>query len=175
MSGKRGLSDDEIEVWTTVTRSIKPLKRVRRVVKTEPVVAASPRKAPAKAAVLKSKSATPSPVKREPPAITPKIASLTRREKQRAARGHDAIDARLDLHGHTQDEAHGALLRFLRRASSGEMRLVLVITGKSGVLRRQVPLWLATVEFRALVISAESAAIRHGGDGALYIRVRRAR
>jgi DNA-nicking Smr family endonuclease len=55
------------------------------------------------------------------------------------------------------------------------MRLVLVITGKSGVLRRQVPLWLATVEFRALVISAESAAIRHGGDGALYVRVRRAR
>jgi DNA-nicking Smr family endonuclease len=119
------------------------------------------------------------PSKREPAAIAskvaPKIASLTRREKQRAARGHDAIDGRLDLHGHTQDEAHGALLRFLRRASAGEMKLVLVITGKSGVLRRQVPLWLSTAEFRALVISAESAAIRHGGEGALYIRVRRSR
>lgn len=173
MSGKRGLSDDEIEVWTTVTRSIKPLKRVRRAVKTEPVVAASPRKAPAKAAVSKPQPAPPSPAKRAPP--LPSITPLTRREKQRAARGHDAIDARLDLHGHTQDEAHGALLRFLRHASGTEMRLVLVITGKSGVLRRQVPHWLSTVEFRPLVISAESAAIRHGGDGALYIRVRRAR
>jgi DNA-nicking Smr family endonuclease len=177
MSGKRGLSDDEIEVWTTVTRSIKPLKKARRAVKTEPVVAPPPRKAPVKA--IDSKPQVLSPAKREPaaivPKVEPKIASLTRREKQRAARGHDAIDGRLDLHGHTQDEAHGALLRFLRRASVGEMRLVLVITGKSGVLRRQVPLWLATAEFRALVISAESAAIRHGGEGALYIRVRRSR
>jgi DNA-nicking Smr family endonuclease len=91
------------------------------------------------------------------------------------ARGHDAIDARLDLHGHTQDEAHGVLLRFLRRASTNEMKFVLVITGKSGVLRRQVPMWLATPEFRALVVSADVASIGHGGDGALYIRVRRAR
>jgi DNA-nicking Smr family endonuclease len=98
---------------------------------------------------------------------------LSRREKQRAARGHDPIDARLDLHGHTQSEAHAALLRFLRRASTQEARLVLVITGKSGVLRRQVPLWLAMPEFRALAIATEAAAIRHGGEGALYIRVRR--
>jgi DNA-nicking Smr family endonuclease len=175
MSGKRGLSDDEIEVWTTVTRSIKPLKRARRAVKTEPVVAATLRKVAAKAGISKSQPAPPPLAKREPPAHALKIAPLTRREKQRVARGHDAIDARLDLHGHTQDEAHGALLRFLRRASSGDMRLVLVITGKSGVLRRQVPHWLSTAEFRALVISAESAAIRHGGEGALYIRVRRVR
>jgi DNA-nicking Smr family endonuclease len=179
MSGKRGLSDEEIEVWTTVTRSIKPLKRVRRAIKAEAAIATTPRKAPLKPVVSKPQPATPSPAKREPPAIVPKaapkVASLTRREKQRAARGHDAIDGRLDLHGHTQDEAHGALLRFLRRASASEMRLVLVITGKSGVLRQQVPLWLSTAEFRGLVISAESAAIRHGGDGALYIRVRRGR
>jgi DNA-nicking Smr family endonuclease len=175
MSGKRGLTDDEIEVWTTVTRSIKPLKRVRRAAKAEPVVAVVPRKAPAKAGGSKPQPALALPAKREAPVAAPKIAALTRREKQRVARGHDAIDARLDLHGHTQDEAHGALLRFLRRASGGDMRLVLVITGKSGVLRRQVPMWLATAEFRALVISAESAAIRHGGDGALYIRVRRGR
>jgi DNA-nicking Smr family endonuclease len=105
----------------------------------------------------------------------PPISPLTRREKQRVSRGHAPIDARLDLHGHTQDEAHSVLLRFLRRASTAEKKLVLVITGKSGVLRRQVPLWLGTPEFRPLVISAESAAINHGGDGALYIRVRRDR
>ena len=174
MSGKRGLSDDEIEVWTTVTRSIKPLKKPRRVVKAEAAVTAPPlRKTPAKVAVSKPQPVLPPPAKRAP--APPAIAPLTRREKQRVARGHDAIDARLDLHGHTQDEAHAVLLRFLRRASAGEKKLVLVITGKSGVLRRQVPMWLATAEFRPLVISADSAAIRDGGEGALYIRVRRAR
>jgi DNA-nicking Smr family endonuclease len=171
MSGKRSLSDDEIEVWTTVTRSIKPLKKPRRVVKAETATTSPSRKATPKLAAAKQHAVHV----RRPPESPAAAAPLTRREKQRAARGHDAIDGRLDLHGHTQDEAHGALLRFLRRASAGEMRLVLVITGKSGVLRRQVPLWLSTVEFRALVISAESAAIRHGGEGALYIRVRRSR
>jgi DNA-nicking Smr family endonuclease len=52
---------------------------------------------------------------------------------------------------------------------------VLIITGKSGVLRRQVPLWLALPDLRALIVGFESAAITHGGDGALYVRLRRAR
>ena len=174
MSSKRGLSDDEIEVWTTVTRSIKPLKKPRRVAKAEAHVAVPlARKAPLKTAASKPQPATPSPAKRAP--TPPPIAPLSRREKQRVARGHDTIDARLDLHGHTQDEAHSALLRFLRRASAAEKKLVLVITGKSGVLRRQVPMWLGTPEFRPLVISADAAAVNHGGDGALYIRVRRVR
>jgi len=103
--------------------------------------------------------------------------------KQRVARGKDEIDGRLDLHGLTQSEAHAALLRFLRTASSRGARLVLVITGKGaraaegerGVLKRQVPQWLGLPEFRALVIGFEDAHIAHGGEGALYVRVRRAR
>jgi DNA-nicking Smr family endonuclease len=103
--------------------------------------------------------------------------------KQRVARGKDEIDGRLDLHGLTQSEAHAALLRFLRTASSRGARLVLVITGKGaraaegerGVLKRQVPHWLGLPEFRALVIGFEDAHIAHGGEGALYVRVRRAR
>jgi DNA-nicking Smr family endonuclease len=103
--------------------------------------------------------------------------------KQRVARGKDEIDGRLDLHGLTQSEAHAALLRFLRTASLRGARLVLVITGKGaraaegerGVLKRQVPHWLGLPEFRALVIGFEDAHIAHGGEGALYVRVRRAR
>jgi DNA-nicking Smr family endonuclease len=101
--------------------------------------------------------------------------------KQRVARGKDAIDGRLDLHGLTQSEAHAALLRFLRTASSRGARLVLVITGKGaraaegerGVLKRQVPHWLSLPEFRAFVVGFEDAHIAHGGGGALYVRVRR--
>jgi len=99
---------------------------------------------------------------------------------QRVARGKEKIDARLDLHGLTQSEAHGDLLRFLRNAHARDARLVLVITGKGrgpepGVLRCQVPQWLGLPEFRALVIGFEDAHATHGGEGALYVRVRRTR
>jgi DNA-nicking Smr family endonuclease len=114
---------------------------------------------------------------------------LDRRQKKRLAHGIVTIDARLDLHGKTQAQAHSSLLRFLRRAQTEGAKFVLVITGKGaprgdgpwegevagGVLRRQVPLWLALPEFRAYVSACEQAGTAHGGDGALYIRVRRGR
>jgi DNA-nicking Smr family endonuclease len=99
--------------------------------------------------------------------------------RQRVARGREPIDARMDLHGLTQAEAHAALARFLRSASARGARLVLVITGKGerdgkrGVLRRQVPHWLALPEFREWVIGFEDAHMAHGGEGALYVRLRR--
>ena len=83
----------------------------------------------------------------------------------------------------TQTRAHRALLGFLQRAHSEGLTFVLVITGKGkigveserGVLRRQVPQWLSLPEFRSLVVGFEEAHIGHGGEGALYVRVRRAR
>jgi DNA-nicking Smr family endonuclease len=111
------------------------------------------------------------------------LSNLGRRERQRLARGTLAIDARIDLHGLTQSEAHAALARFLRRAQADDARFVLVITGKGarfpgaerGVLRRQVPLWLGLPEFRAYVVGFEDADTTHGGQGALYVRLRRRR
>jgi DNA-nicking Smr family endonuclease len=116
------------------------------------------------------------------PAV-PALAPLGRRMRQRVARGREAIDARLDLHGLTQSEAHAALLHFLRQANARGARLVLVITGKGragagserGILRRQVPQWLGLPEFRAYVIGFEDAHVAHGGEGALYVRLRKIR
>ena len=77
--------------------------------------------------------------------------------------------------------AHRALLGFLQRAHHEGLTFVLVITGKGsssggdGVLRRAVPAWLSTPAFRPLVSSHDHAARNHGGAGALYIRLRRAR
>ena len=96
------------------------------------------------------------------------------------------IDARIDLHGLTQSEAHIALLRFLQRAQREGLRHALVITGKGdgawrdpasgrGVLKRQVPLWLTLPEFRSFVVAVEQANVSHGGEGALYVKVRQAR
>jgi DNA-nicking Smr family endonuclease len=107
---------------------------------------------------------------------------LDRRMRQRVARGREQIDARIDLHGLTQSEAHAALARFVSSAAARGARLVLVITGKGGrgdgergVLRRQVPHWLALPEFRDLVGGFEDAHVAHGGAGALYVRLRRRR
>jgi DNA-nicking Smr family endonuclease len=103
------------------------------------------------------------------------------------ARGSESIEARIDLHGMTQRQAHEALLAFLRRAQANGKKIALVVTGKGarraahddvaerGVLRRQVPLWLALPEFRSFVVGFDAAHVSHGGEGALYVRVRRLR
>ena len=119
------------------------------------------------------------------PKPAPGLAPIERRQKKKLARGTEPIDARLDLHGCTQSEAHAALLQFLRRAQGSGARYVLVITGKgragsdgfreAGVLKRQVPQWLAMPEFRGYVVGFDDASAGHGGEGALYVRLRRGR
>ncbi len=81
----------------------------------------------------------------------------------------------------TQAEAHDALAHFVERAVDRDWRLVLVITGKgrggqgTGVLRQQVPHWLSLPDLRAHIVGFETAHITHGGEGALYVRLRRRR
>lgn len=184
MSRRRPLSDEERELWSGVVRSITPLRPAERKPK--------PKSKPAAQSLTASASPKASRVgaPREPaPAVkVPPLAPFDRRLKQRVARGRDAIDARIDLHGMTQSEAHGALGRFLRRTQADGARIVLVVTGKGaggrdahtehaerGVLRRQVPLWLALPEFRSLIVGFEEAHVSHGGQGAIYVRLRRPR
>ena len=180
---RRVLSKDERVLWTTVTRSIEPL-RASPVLAPEPEPAAVAAAVPARPAAAKRAKA-PAPAPAMP--ASPPLAPLGRRMRRSVARGKEAIDARLDLHGLTQSEAHAALLRFLRNASARDKRLVLVITGKGsknfgargdgerGLLKRQVPQWLTLPEFRSLVIGFEDAHVTHGGEGALYVRIRRKR
>jgi DNA-nicking Smr family endonuclease len=87
------------------------------------------------------------------------------------------IDARIDLHGMTQEEAHRALLRFLARAYEDGRRAVLVITGKGGegLLRAGVPRWLAEASVRGMILAIEEAQPRHGGAGAKYVLLRKKR
>lgn len=172
---RRGLSPDERVLWSAVTRSIAPMRAGAAAPEEDAVEAVRPA-APKSAAAPLARPLAQAPM---PPPLSP----LGRRMRSRVARGKEDIDGRLDLHGLTQSEAHAALLRFLRQASGRGARLVLVITGKGarggegerGVLRRQVPQWLRLPEFRALVIGFEQAHVAHGGEGALYVRVRRSR
>lgn len=96
---------------------------------------------------------------------------------RRLTRGRDAIAARIDLHGLTQDAAQAALAAFVRRAVENGWRAVLVITGKGlggdGVLRKRVPDWLAQPPLRDHIAGVSEAHRRHGGEGALYVALKR--
>ena len=172
----RRLSAEDHAIWRSITRSIVPLKP-KRAQPLNPYAPDKPRKTVPPPRAPAATLAVPPRLKALPP-----LMRFDRRVKQALARGRTKIDARLDLHGRSQGEAHAALLRFLHRAQRDGARTVLVITGKGGdlsegrgVLRRQVPLWLALPEFRAFVLGVEGAHIAHGGEGALYVRLRRAK
>ena len=133
--------------------------------------------------------ASPAPAKPVAPA-PPTTPGLERRERRGLERGSLEIEARIDLHGLYQAEAHAALVGFLLRCRAAGHARVLVVTGKGGegtafggrehggfsergVLRRSVPHWLRGPELRGLVLGFEEAARHHGGSGALYVRLRR--
>jgi DNA-nicking Smr family endonuclease len=164
-------ADDDHAIWGEITRSIKPLKGRKAPA---PVVRDGP---------LARKTARPAPAPQTPvPRPAPPLAPMERRLRQRLSRGSTEVDARLDLHGLTQAAAKPRLENFLKNAQARGHGLVLVITGKGGgddpergVLRRQVPHWLALPELRSLVVGFEEAGRGHGGSGALYVRVRRER
>jgi DNA-nicking Smr family endonuclease len=181
MSGRRrGLSDEDRELWHGVIRSVSPLRRSRRKAEPDTEEEAPPAKPARKTKAPPNIAAAPAP--KAKPTAAPSLAPLDRRTRQRIARGTHAIDARIDLHGYTQEKAHAALSRFLFRAQADGAKIALVITGKGtfgtgerGVLKRQVPMWLKLPEFRDVVVGFESAGAGHGGEGALYIRLRKRR
>ena len=107
---------------------------------------------------------------------------------RKLTRGKLTPEARIDLHGMTQDQAHLALESFILRSWNAQRRLVLVITGKGrdrdgegpipergGVLRMQVPRWLRQGQLALAVLDLTPAHRRHGGDGAFYVYLRRNR
>jgi DNA-nicking Smr family endonuclease len=123
----------------------------------------------------KKASASPPRARETPPSGSSKPSALDDATRRKLLRGRIEIEARIDLHGMTQDEARGALSRFIARARARDLRTVLVITGKgrapgSGVLKRMLPLWL---EDMPGVLSLAPAGPKDGGDGAFYVRLRK--
>jgi DNA-nicking Smr family endonuclease len=180
MSGGRKLNPEERILWGKVAKSTRAFADRRHALaefeaeeaallaKIEP--APSPKEVPGKQPIEQS------PVAKKPSGLHH---PLERPTKKKLAKGKLSIEARLDLHGLFQAEAHDLLLDFIYRAHERGLRHVLVITGKGssmgseGALRRAVPLWFSKAEFRFLISSYEWAARHHGGDGALYVRLAR--
>ena len=185
----RALDAAERALWAQVTRDARPLKARKRVVKREPGggAGAGSEKAPAaavvpRAGVPRSRVPPTAPAVARLPELSLSAApGLDRRTEERLRGGEMAIEARLDLHGHTQDEAHRALIAFVERAWRAERRTLLVITGKGrqgageGVLQSALPRWLNAEPLRAQVLAFSRARPKDGGAGALYILLRRQR
>ncbi len=183
---KRKLSDDDLALWRRIVANVEPLKRVTTRVAAKPqaplIASAKPKRArlkpdpaPAPATPMRASSPPPVVVISTPPS-TP---GIDRRTTSKLRRGHIAIEAKLDLHGMTQREAHDALNRFISASQERGKRCVLVVTGVGkaggGVLRGAVPRWLAEAALRDAVMSFAPAEPNHGGQGALYVLLRKKR
>ena len=185
--GKRGPDDNDDEaLWEKVVENAAPLKgRARASSKPAPP---APKAKPAATRPQAPRQFTPSPPPK--PSHVPRAAPLDRQTSRQLDKGKLEVEARLDLHGLRQRDAHAQLRRFLKTAQARGLRHVLVITGKGadqeasrsfyeederGVLRNAVPHWLAEPDFAALVVSFSPAPRRLGGEGALYVRLRKPR
>jgi DNA-nicking Smr family endonuclease len=165
----RAVKSEERVLWRETMRGVTPL----RPDMPEDIVVAPlpppPRETKSRRLPVSTQSAPP------PPRATKSIDALDRRTATRLKRGTLPIEARLDLHGMTQAEAHDALTRFIARAQKHGSRAVLVVTGKSGVLHGTVPRWLEEGENRGRITAIRRAHAQHGGEGALYLMLRRVR
>lgn len=185
--GKRGPDDnDDAALWEKVVETAAPLKRGRNAAAPKPAKIAAPA---AKAKPPQGPRPTqPAPKPAPKLAHVPRAAPLDRQTSRQLDKGKLEVEARLDLHGMRQRDAHAQLRRFLKTAQARGLKHVLVITGKGadqtasksfyeederGVLRSAVPHWLAEPELAALVVSFSPAPRRLGGEGALYVRLRR--
>ena len=179
MSSGRKLDPEERMLWGKVAKSTRAFPERRSdLLAFEDIEAAEVTRLVAEKEVVSPQtSEKPSaPTTRKPSGVHHPLEKPT---KKKLAKGRLQIDARLDLHGLYQSEAHDLLLDFLYRAHDRGLRHVLVITGKGssmgseGALRRAVPLWFSKAEFRFLISSYEWAAPHHGGEGAMYVRLSR--
>lgn len=180
MSRRRSVTADERRLWFAAMQGADPLPG-RKVPTVTPPVAASP---PAELSAPAEPPLAAAPPRRKPLTGTGEgglqARDLDRRTAERFRRGRMDLDGRIDLHGMTQAQAHGALAAFVHRAWTQGRRCLLVITGKGGysgggVLRQAAPRWLAEPVLARMILGVEPAQPKDGGDGAFYVLIRRRR
>ncbi len=175
----RGLAPDEAGLWEMVAKAARPLKQDR-----------APPHLPKPSFKIASGPSLPKTLPAlSPGRADPAKATLDRTWDRKTALGEVLPDMVIDLHGHSLAQAHSLLIRGLHRAVARRARVLLVITGKGarpdprplppdsyrGVLRDALPQWLAGDELRGHIAATRPAHIRHGGEGATYVILRRDR
>ncbi|WP_158965097.1 Smr/MutS family protein [Chachezhania sediminis] len=204
MSRKRRPTEEELELWGRIARSADPIGRRKldsgaelkpdpkpdgRINGTHTAVPERPGLASLR---IGKTSDRPAPGHDLVPPLAERLRNqplhMDRKAFTRLRRGKLEPEARIDLHGMTQARAHPALTRFILSSQGQGRRLVLVITGKGrpgaatgpipephGILRHHVPRWLAMPPLNHAVLQITAAHVRHGGEGALYVYLRKPR
>lgn len=197
MSRRRKLSPEERALWDRVAASTQGYRPKKPdPAETEPFSAPQPKSKPQREALRGfnlGQHSKPSPTRfdlvPEPGEdLARQPVTMDRKAHKAMTRGKLKPEATLDLHGMTLAEAHPELIRFILNSQSHGRRLVLVITGKGkrsdddgpiprrvGVLRHQVPQWLRMMPLAPAVMQVSEAHLKHGGSGAYYVYLRRAR
>jgi len=187
MGARRGgdLTPEDRRIWTRVSGSVTPAKPVKApriaVAGPTPALPLVPGASRPTSGPKPSKVATPSAAIAVParaPAARGLPEVLEPRRQRRLSRERDPIEARIDLHGYGRFQAQDALTAFLIGAQARGYRAVLVITGQgrrggTGVIRGSVHEWLTGPALRGVVSGFAAAARHHGGDGALYVTLKR--
>jgi DNA-nicking Smr family endonuclease len=180
---QRRLSPDEAEIWAKVAASVRRIKGRSEVsnVQTHP----SPQRRPGAISVSPRASAKPAETSAPASAGATRVGeTLDGGWDRRLRRGVVMPDRSLDLHGHTLASAHHMLDQALDRAAADGTRILLVITGKPprdpaphrrGLIRAAIGDWLAASRHAPQIAAVRNAHPRHGGTGALYVIMRRAR
>ena len=159
------------DLWREAVRDVRPLRGAR------------PGNSAGSPGVTDVAPARVERVRTASPPLPPldRFAGIDRANAERLKRGLHRIEARLDLHGMTQTEAHGALSGFIAASRDAGRRCVLVITGRGlgqnelGILKSSVPRWLEEPELRRQILATAPAQPHHGGPGATYLLLRRAK
>lgn len=185
---KTGLTDEDVALFKRALSDVEPLREqtqhveplAKRAADGQPAAAIKDSGGARASAAAQVGPTAPRAAPALPDLDVGATAGVDRRTADRLRRGKLAIEARLDLHGLYQDEAHGQLNDFIVSAAAAGRRCVLVITGRGagqegGVLRRRVPTWLNQAPCRSLVLAMAPARRDHGGEGALYVLLRRRR
>jgi DNA-nicking Smr family endonuclease len=175
---KRPLSQDELRLWAMVLKTVRPAHgRIAPEVPAPPEPKRSEPAAAARAAAPVQPPLAPRSLAQPRPAPRFSPEPIEPGRKRRLTRERDPIEARIDLHGLDQFTAEDRLKAFLRQAQASGLRAVLVITGKGvsgdGILRRRAPEWLADPSLAGVVAGAAAAHRRHGGEGAIYVALKR--
>ncbi len=180
MSRRDDLSPDDRRIWARVAGSVTPSKPKKSARVIPGTAAVDPPAAPlAKGPVrIRAVPATWSPPPAAPARPRGHPEELEPRRQRRLSRERDPIEARIDLHGYGRFQAQDALTAFLIGAQARGYRSVLVVTGQgrrggTGVIRASVHEWLQGPALRGVVSGFAPAARHHGGDGALYVTIRR--
>jgi DNA-nicking Smr family endonuclease len=179
MSRRDDLSPDDRRIWARVAGSVTPRRPKKAALVSPGAAAVDPPAAPHPKGPAKARGVPPpyAPVVSAPARPRGHPEELEPRRQRRLSRERDPIEAKFDLHGFGRFQAQDALTAFLMGAQARGYRSVLVITGQGrrggGVIRASVHEWLQAPALRGVVSGFASAARHHGGEGALYVTIRR--